>query len=56
MGVKRGKKSHGKVNSAHTAVLIGEINWKNNRKDEDPYEQSGKRAKPDARFRTSMST
>ena len=52
MGVKRGKKSHGKVNSAHTAELIGEINCKRNREDEDPYgagEQSGKRAKPDAR-------
>ena len=52
MGVKRGKKSHGKVNSAHTAELIGEINRKRNREDEDPYgagEQSGKRAKPDAR-------
>jgi hypothetical protein len=51
MGVKQGKKSHRKVNSAHTAELIGEISWKHNREEEDPYgagEQSGKRAKPDA--------
>ena len=52
MGVKRGKKGRGKVDSAHTAQHIGEINRKRNRQHEDPYgagEQSGKRAKPDAR-------
>ena len=52
MGVKRGKKRHGKVDSALTAEHIGEINRKRNREDEDPYgagEQSGKRAKQDAR-------
>ncbi|KAN0136459.1 hypothetical protein V8E53_005827 [Lactarius tabidus] len=52
MGVQRGNKKHGKVDSAHTAVLIGEINRKHTHNDEDPYgagEQSGKHAKPDAR-------
>jgi len=52
MGVKRGKKRRGKVDSALTAELISEPNRKRNRRDEDPYgagEQSGKRAKPDAR-------
>ncbi|KAH9030722.1 hypothetical protein EDB84DRAFT_1578902 [Lactarius hengduanensis] len=48
IGVKRGNKARGKVDSARTAEHIGEIN----RENEDPYGaggQSGKRAKPDAR-------
>lgn len=52
MGVKRKQKGRGKVDSARTAEHIGEINRKRNRGEEDPYgagEQSGKRAKPDAR-------
>ncbi|KAH9011578.1 hypothetical protein EDB84DRAFT_1445098 [Lactarius hengduanensis] len=52
MGIKRGNKARGKVDSARTAEHIGEINRKRNRENEDPYgagEQSGKRAKPDAR-------
>src|SRR6266702_1622844 len=52
MGVKRGEKRRGKVDSALTAELISEPNRKRNRRDEDPYgagEQSGKSAKPDAR-------
>jgi hypothetical protein len=53
MGVKRGNKTHrkGKVDSALTAEHIGEPNRKRPA-DDDPYgagEQSGKRAKPDAR-------
>ena len=51
MGVKRGEKCCGKVDSMLTAKLIGEPNCKRNRGDEDPYgagEQSGKHAKPDA--------
>jgi hypothetical protein len=53
MGVRRGNKSHGKgkVDSALTAEHIGEPNRKRPA-DNDPYgagEQSGKRAKPDAR-------
>jgi hypothetical protein len=53
MGVKRGNKSRGtgKVDSALTAQHIGEPNRKR-AADSDPYgagEQSGKRAKPDAR-------
>jgi hypothetical protein len=51
MGVKRGKKGKGKVDSALTAQHIGEPNRKR-AADYDPYgagEQSGKRAKPDAR-------
>jgi len=51
MGVKRGNKSSGKVDSALTAQHIGEPNRKRTA-DGDPYgagEQSGKRAKPDAR-------
>ncbi len=50
MGVKRVNK-RGKVNSALTAQHIGEPNRKR-AADDDPYgagEQSGKRAKPDAR-------
>jgi hypothetical protein len=50
MGEKRGKK-RGKVDSALTAQHIGEPNRKR-AADNDPYgagEQSGKRAKPDAR-------
>ncbi|KAH9027884.1 hypothetical protein EDB85DRAFT_2148242 [Lactarius pseudohatsudake] len=52
MGVKRGNKARGKVDSARTAEHIGNINRKRNRENDDPYgagEQSGKRAKPDAR-------
>jgi hypothetical protein len=53
MGVKRGNKPRekGKVDSALTAQHIGEPNHKR-ATDNDPYgagEQSGKRAKPDAR-------
>jgi hypothetical protein len=53
MGVKRANKSRGKgkVDSALTAQHIGEPNRKR-AADDDPYgagEQSGKRAKPDAR-------
>jgi hypothetical protein len=53
MGVKRGNKCRekGKVDSALTAQHIGEPNRKR-AADDDPYgagEQSGKRAKPDAR-------
>jgi hypothetical protein len=52
MGVQRGKKRQGgKVDSALTAEHIGEPNRKR-ATDNDPYgagEQSGKRAKPDAR-------
>ena len=53
MGVKRGNKRHvtGKVDSGLTAQHIGEPNHKRPA-DNDPYgagEQSGKRAKPDAR-------
>ena len=53
MGVKRGNKRRvtGKVDSALTAQHIGEPNRKR-AADNDPYgagEQSGKRAKPDAR-------
>ena len=50
MGVKRGNKSSGKVDSTLTAQHIGEPNRKRTA-DGDPYgagEQSGKRAKPDA--------
>ena len=49
MGVKRGEKRRGKVDSAHTAEHIGVP--KRKRPTDDPYgagEQSGKRAKPDA--------
>ena len=52
MGVKRNnKRANGKVDSALTAQHIGEPNRKRTA-DDDPYgagEQSGKRAKPDAR-------
>ncbi|KAH9173877.1 hypothetical protein EDB89DRAFT_2068386 [Lactarius sanguifluus] len=51
MGV-RCEKRHGKVDSVLTAELIGETNRKRNCANQDPYgasEQSGKRAKPDAR-------
>ena len=51
MGVKWGGKRQGKVNGAHSAQLISELNRKWNRTDQDPYgagEQSGKRARPDA--------
>lgn len=51
MGIKWGKKGRGKVDSAHTAQHIGEINRKHNWQHEDPYgagEQSGKRTKADA--------
>ena len=52
MGVKRGgRKRKGKVDSALTSQHIGEPNRKR-AADNDPYgagEQSGKRAKPDAR-------
>jgi len=50
MGVKRGK-GKGKVDSALTAQHIGKPNHKH-AADYDPYgarEQSGKRARPDAR-------
>ena len=49
MGVKRGEKRRGKVDSALTAELIGVP--KRKRPNNDPYgagEDSGKRAKPDA--------
>lgn len=49
MGVKRGEKRRGKVDSAHTAEHIGVP--KRKRGNDDPYgagEESGKRAKPDA--------
>ncbi|KAH9026920.1 hypothetical protein EDB83DRAFT_2678747 [Lactarius deliciosus] len=52
MGVKRENKARSKVDSACTAEHISEINCKRNHENEDPYgsgEQSGKRAKPDAR-------
>ena len=52
MGVKWGGKRKGKVNGALSAQLIGELNRKRNRTDQDPYgggEHSGKRARPDAR-------
>ena len=52
MGIKRDNKTKkGKINSALTAEHIGERNHKR-ATDHDPYragEQSGKRAKPDAR-------
>jgi hypothetical protein len=55
MGAKQGQKRQGKpgkVNSALSAQLIGEVNHKQKRTDQDPYgssERSGKHAKPDAR-------
>jgi hypothetical protein len=54
MGAKQGRKHQGKpgkVNSALSAQLIGEVNHKRKRTDQDPYgssERSGKHAKPDA--------